>query len=144
MKLTLTIILTLILAFGAFGQEYEYGKPAELKGLTKIFIDAGTDVKSYNSFTDEIEKAKLPLKVVTEMKDAEIILVYKGGMVDAFYGGTTLQRSSGKGFIAIQGKNPDKPRILMNFESVKNNVLEKKPSEKFVKEFIKEYKKANK
>lgn len=143
-KTILFIFILLTFSFAAPAQEYEYGKPSELKGLTKIYINTATDVESHDIFTKEIEKANLPsLEIVDTANDAQIILMYEGGKSDVLYGGTTMQRSAGKGFVAIKGKDTDKLRLLMNFENTKNTILEKKPAEKLAKEFVKQYKIAN-
>lgn len=145
MKLTMSIILLLFFALTAFCQsdDYEYGKQAEMKGLSRIYINTGTDIQSREMVIKEIEKVKLPVEIVDDLKDAEIFLMYEGGMKDVQYKATTDQRSTGKGFVAIKGKNPDRPRILLNFEDTKNTYLEKKPAVKFAREFIKAYKQAN-
>lgn len=145
MKFQSSIIFIFFFAFSISAQtnDYEYGKPAEFKGLTSIYINTGTDVESREIIVKEIEKADVPLKIVDDLKDAEIFLMYQGGMKDVQYKATTDQRSTGKGFVAIKGKTPDRLRLLLSFEDTKNTYLEKKPAIKFAREFVKVYKKAN-
>lgn len=58
-KIILVTLLLLGLNLLTLAQEYEYGKPAELKALTKVFIDTELDVENRNRIVEEIEKAKL-------------------------------------------------------------------------------------
>lgn len=141
---TILFIALFVFSATAFSQDVEYGKPDELKGLTRLYIDCGTDVESCNIFIAEIEKAKLSgLEIVDEAANAQIMLVYEASKEDKFYKGSSLRRSTGKGYVAIQGKNPNRPRLLMSFENIKDTALEDKPAKKFAKEFIKNYREAN-
>jgi len=135
-------------------KDFEYGKQAELKGLTKIFVDTGTDLKNRERITGEIEKAKLPDVEMTESADAaQIILLFRGeteevvtGATTNTYGTTMVNRANlanGSGIVFIEGKNKNKPRLILSISNSQQTKLEKKPSVKFAKEFVKAYKEAN-
>ena len=139
------IIFTFFL-FGFFqicaAQDYEYGKPDELKGRSKVYIDAGADVESYDRIKKVLVKeAVAGLTIVDEMKDADIILSFRGGSENVTVGRATHKQKTGKGFVAL----PDEKRlrVVMNFESSEDKWGEAKPATKFAKKFIEEYKKAN-
>ena len=68
-----------------------------------MFIPTGADVKSRDKFAEEIEKAKL----------------------------SNLKLDTGKGYVAIKGKDPQKPRILISFENTRKFLVQKKPATKF-------------
>jgi hypothetical protein len=64
----------------------EYGSPAELKGVTKIFIYTGPDLKLRNELRDKIAK-KLPALTVTDsMEGADVVLAYAADMERVFAG----------------------------------------------------------
>ncbi len=148
-KIFLAVALVLLSNTLIYSQtQFEYGKPAELKDLTKVFISTGADLKSRDKFAEEIEKAKLSnLKIVDDMSEAEIIVTFEAGKVDEVIGTGgnvgTNSLDTGKGYIAIKGKDPQKPRILVSFENTRKFLAQKKPATKFAKEFIKAYKEAN-
>ena len=58
----------LITALPGLAQSYEYGKPGELKGLKKVFIDTGSNVAERNNIAGVIEKAKLAGVEILEAK----------------------------------------------------------------------------
>lgn len=146
MKSFLSLLFVLIFGLSISGQtsDFEYGKPAELKGLTKVYIDTGADVKNHNKISEAIEKSKISMiQIVDELKDADIILMFRADKEDVLLKGTTNREDTGKGFVAIKGKNPNKMRLLIDFTSRKDSRLEDDPSNKYVKEFLKQYRVAN-
>lgn len=156
MKKLFPIIFVLLYVSVSFGQSYEYGKPEELKGLTKVSIDTGTDIQSRNWMVKEFEKAKLKLEIV-DVEDAQIYIIFISSKVEGSttattnpngLGGanTTIDNQTlrrGNAGIFIAGKSKDKLRILLNYDFVQKSLLLDKPAEKVAKNFIKEYKKAN-
>jgi hypothetical protein len=71
------LLLVLALCVPALAQEY--GKPEELKGLTKMFVDTGGDMKNRERISKEIEEAKLGIQLLDSEEGAEIILDFGGG-----------------------------------------------------------------
>ena len=139
------ILFLLVILLPAFGhaQEYEYGKPSELKGLTKIYVDTNGNVKDRDRIIEDLHKASIGIAIVDEIGEAEIFLQFGGTRVDRLAGGTTISKPAGTGVVAIRGKTPEKLRIIMNFESTQDKFFEKKPTAKFTKGFIEIYKQAN-
>lgn len=140
--------------------DFENGKPAELKGLTKLFVNAGTDADSREQIIKEIEKAKLPgLVFVDSREKAEIVMRFGGGekevvenmtttpVVGTDWTMTTIDRhtiQSGQGLVFIAGKDRKRARIVINFGSVQGGgAFEKRPPVKFARAFVKAYKEAN-
>lgn len=153
-KIILLTFILLTFSFSGFAQEYEYGKPAELKDLKKVFIDTGTDLKSREGIIKEIEKAMLGIEFVDEAKIADVILAFRGETNEVETGGNSqiignsvitntnrVRLAAGQGLVLIYGKN--KMRLLISAENSQQSKLEKKPSTKFAKEFVKQYKIAN-
>jgi hypothetical protein len=139
--------------------DFETGKAAELKGLNKLFVNAGTDADSREQIIKEIEKAKISgLVFVNSREEAEIVLRFGGSETEVMDGMTTtpvvgtdwtmttLDRrtvQTGQGLVFIAGKNRKRARIVINFGSVQDGAFEKRPPIKFARAFVKAYKEAN-
>src|SRR2546430_13695542 len=78
---SLALIVLLAPLCLAQNDSYAYGQPSDLKGLKKIYIDAGPDTKSRDSIIKNLEKSKLGFEIVDDQKDAEILLGYGAGSV---------------------------------------------------------------
>ena len=155
----LPALLILLSAASFQAQNFERGKSAELKGLTKLYINVGTDIERRDLIANEIEEAKIPgLVLVNSRKEAEIIIRFGGMETEVLqdittnpvlgtdWTLTTIDRRvvrSGQGLVFIAGKEGKSPRIVMIFESVQDNAFEKRPAIKFAKKFISAYKEAN-
>jgi hypothetical protein len=152
------LLILLFLIFPVYAQNIEYGDPSELKGVTRVFVDTGTNMKLRKEIIDEIEKSrkKIPDLVVTSsIDDAEVILVFNNetsrelvgasgqSSNDGAFSSSAIYRTvrEGQGVVYKKGK---RPRVLMSFEDTqKHRLLERHPSTNFAREFIKQYKKAN-
>jgi hypothetical protein len=157
MKFAAITLLSLLFALvvGAQTSNFEYGKPQELKGLTKVFVDTGGDMKNYERITSEIEKAQLPgLMLLDSPNGAEIVLLFKQNIETTISAtsrpiyGTSVTRTdvdeqkmlAGEGLVFIPKE--DRRRVLLSFSDVQR-AFEKKPAVNFAKTFLKAYRKAN-
>jgi hypothetical protein len=139
-------ILFLLLTLISF---QEYGKPEELKGLTKVFVDTGGDMKNRERISKEIETAKLGIELLDSDEGAEIVLDFGGGKSERIKGSITngtggiftrrYDTGTGKVFIFRNGK----ARIVMSYEGEETHMWENKPATNFGKSFVKAWKKAN-
>lgn len=152
-------ILSIVLfAFSCVSaQQYEYGAPSELKGLTKVYVDTGPDIKNRDRIISMIAQAKTKLVLVDDIDNAEIMLTFGAGTETRITGAntnvigksavTTVNRARlmrGQGLVAVQGKkNPEIPRILLSFASTRDRIWKAKPAKAFAKKFIKAWKEAN-
>lgn len=138
----------------ANAQRYEYGTPAELKGLTTYGLDTQGNVSLRNKMIEMIAKELPQLKVIDDFNQADIYIMYELSRDTAVTGATqvynstiidTFEYESGLGIVAIDpiGDDPKKLRMIIQFNNVQDNRMEKAPYKKFVKEFIKAYKKGN-
>lgn len=154
MKSLLLPTMLLILAGIANAQEYEYGQPDELKGLTTYSVDTSGNIKARNGIVKEIGKALPQLTLVDS--GAQIRLNFAGELQDAVTGTTrTYERNTiiiknsrlpiGFGVVSLEahGEDKSKLRVILNFTSRQDAKLEKMPYTKFANAFIKVYKKAN-
>lgn len=140
LQIILGILLVLTSGATSFCQDYEYGKPSELKGLKKVFVQTGDNMTERDNIIAVIEKAKLPgIELLDSIDTAEVLLRFEGGTKQV--GDTTLKTGTGQVFIS--GKSPNRLRLLMSIKTVRDVLRPKKPSTQFANEFITAYKKAN-
>ena len=137
--------------------EFELGKPIELKGLTKVYIETVGDLKEEERIRERIAKAKIPgLEVVDSVDDAEIVLFFAGGSFRATTGATsnpignsvsttvtTISLLAGEGRAFVFSKESGKPRLVLRVANQQDNKAEKRPVTKFVEEFARAYRLAN-
>ncbi len=144
-SIALAGLVGLIVASGLVAQQdpsIEYGKSEELKGVTKFFVDAGTDLSKRGKIVDQIKK-KLPALVFVERpEDAEITLVYSEEQSPRLVKGTSILDPLGTGY-AMRRIDANRIRILWSFRMKKKNVFQNQPVTNFANDFAKEYRKVN-
>jgi hypothetical protein len=128
------------------------GKPEEMKGLTKVFIDSGADPKDRQRIVKVIESAKLGLTVLDSAEGAEIILNFVGGerqtTIDSYnavtkiYTPLPITLGFGRGVVyVVRG---DQRRAVLSFQDDGwNHFFPKKLATNFGKKFVKAYKRAH-
>ena len=140
----------LLLTPGFFPQAPEYGKPSDLKGVRRVFIDTGAEAKARERIAAAIEKAKLGVEVIGSPEGAELILQFSPKRVSPVRDAQVFpplvpnmpsrtrivyqnpDSGSGSAYVPLAGGGS---RILYNWSGG--------DAAKFVGHFIKEYKKAN-
>lgn len=143
----------------------EYGAPSELRGLTRIFIDTGTNLETRNVIAAEIHKKLPALTIVERIEAAQVVLdftgethVYRdpgGGTVyfgtgtqsPSYYGVDVTAPSSttehtGHGLVYLP-VSADAIRVVLEHNDLKGTFSKKGPAKKFAKKFIKAYRTAN-
>ena len=148
LALAITALLTLF-GTAARNSGITYGKPEELKGLRKVFVDTGTDLKNRERIIREIRDAGLGVELLDSEDGAEVVLDFGAGRSERLIGGigrgtggiVTKRYQTGKGqvFVVNGGQN----RIVMSYEGEETHPWEDKPATNFGKAFVKAYKKAN-
>lgn len=137
------ILLSLLVTF----QSTEYGKPEELKGLTKVFVDTGGDMKNRERITKEF--AKLKLELLDSIDGAEVVLDFGAGKSERLVGtmsngqGTLGTRKMNTGQGRVYVLRDGKTRLVMSYEGEEKFAWEDKPASNFGKAFAKAWKKAN-
>ncbi len=137
-KLFALLILPLCLMSSVHPQDYDYGKPEEMKGLTKIFIDTDGDMKNRDRITEEVERAKLGVQLLDGADGAEIIVRYVNSKERS-----AARKTVNVGEAKVLVVKGERLRVVMSFRDEERNVFEKKPANNFGKNFVKAYKKAN-
>jgi hypothetical protein len=123
----------------------EYGKPEELKGVTKIYVSlvfAGSvELKDRDRIIKEIEKAKKKhkfsnLQVVDRQDDAEVLVIYSEVVDEG------ERKWKGRGLV-VKPLSDGKYRLLMASNSSQVSWLQNAPATSFGREFMKAYVRAN-
>lgn len=156
-RILVAFSLILLATLPTYAQDVEYGTPDELKGITKVFVDTGPDMKSRERILKTISKEKLNLVLLDSRDDAEVILLFAGdretymsGVQTSppiYEGGPSTTRPTyskvdrGAGLVVVPKGN--RMRILMDFSGSARFRWTKWPAEQFGKAFVKAYKKAN-
>lgn len=155
MKFLLCLLVMTAVFTTAAAQSFEYGKPSELKGLKKVFVDTGGDMKNRDRILNEIQKANLGVELLDSADSAEIILNFQGGKEKQMSGvnsttdtlGNTRSTPSYRKITVGAGQvfvvRGDKLRVVLSFDDEEKTVFEKKPATNFGKTFVEAYKKAN-
>jgi hypothetical protein len=149
MRLALALAALLTLLPAAPNSGVSYGKPEELKGLKKIFVDTGVDLKNRERIIKEIKGAKLDVELLDSEAGAEVVLDFGAGRSERLIGsighGTggivTKRYQTGKGQVFVVGGGQN--RIVMSYDGEETHPWEDKPATNFGKAFVKAYKKAN-
>lgn len=143
------LLLTLLLTSPQL--QTEYGKPEELKGLTKVFVSTGKNMKERGRIENEIRKSRIGVELLDSEEGAEIVLTFGGGKEEApgvsfgsiLLPGAMITRTVNVGDGHVYVIRDGKPRLVMSYEGVETHIWEKKPAKNFGKRFVKAYKKAN-
>jgi hypothetical protein len=144
----LALLLALLLI--SHQSQTEYGKPEELKGLTKVFVDTGRNMKDRGRIENEIRKSKIGVELLDSSDGAEVVLQFGGGKEESagvsfgsivFPGIAIRSVNVGEGHVYVL--RGGKPRLVMSYEGVETHLWEKKPAKNFGKRFVKAYKNAN-
>ena len=138
-----------VASYGFQVTHQENGKPDELKGLTKFYLDTGGDRETLGALADELLK-QLPQIVFVERPElAECILKFdayrRTDLSDSPTGrrnGVPIKVDYGRGW-AIKPVAADRRRVLMYYVGSKSSFVESSPVKTFVQAFVYEYKKAN-
>jgi hypothetical protein len=167
MRSTILLIIALLFVNLALARaqstSIEYGEIADLKGVEKIFIDTGSNLKMRNEILKAIKK-KLPnLTITNSAEEAEVIVQYfddSGTIINGETAITTVTNNTneneaqiktttapnvsayvgGRGSVFINTR-AGKKRMIINGTYREGFIS--KPHKIFAKEFIKSYQNAN-
>ena len=158
-------VMFFLISLPASAQEpvVEYGAPAELRGVSKIFIDTGMDARQRELIVKEISRELPGLVIASRPEDAEVHLrftlrdqvigqnvVYphphppagSGTSVGVGIPVSGVTWTEGVGTV-VRVVGAGRVRVLSSFRDARGNRFERKPSTNFAREFIKAYKKTH-
>src|SRR5258708_28549339 len=136
--------IVLILAFcltcdaTVFPQRMEYGKPSELRGVTKIFVGTEGDLEIHDRLVEEIKKQLPALEITDRREDAEVIV----GFSQESGSGPYIHSAVGSGSV-MKRVWEGRVRLILQWRGSKRNIFQKEPVRNFAQEFAKAYRKAN-
>jgi hypothetical protein len=81
----------------------EYGERGELKGITKIFVDTGTDLSGRENIIKIITNELPNIVVVSRVEDAELVLIYSSDSYSILTGISNSLNSSTTGTVSVWG-----------------------------------------
>lgn len=140
LKINLLVVLALIATLPVLAQSetIEYGEPTELRGVTKIFVDAGADVRRRDLMARELKKKLPDLTVVSRPEEANVHLRYRGEEVV----GTVVRVIDRSRVRVLHSVSDDMPPIFER-ESIVGYGMEAGRPYRLVWEFVRAYKRAN-
>lgn len=99
-----TLLLILFVTAEPHAQSsMEYGQREELKDVTKIFVDTGTDLSGRENII-RIIKNELPnMAVVSRVEEAEVVLIYSSDSYSILSGISNSRNSSTSGAVSVWG-----------------------------------------
>lgn len=86
MRLLTAFTLLLLFVPAALAQERSDANPSELKGLKRIYVDAGAGRKDRARIVEALRKSKIGVEVLDTPEAAELILLFSAGTVRAAAG----------------------------------------------------------
>jgi hypothetical protein len=152
-------LLLVTCALWAQGPVIEYGKPEELKGVTKIYIYTGTDIEVRQNIIKEIAKKLPSLQIADKPEEAQVFLLFAADSSTFLSSLQTTSENTGGGttssstpiyrrVISATGAvakpiGPNRVRLLMDFKDSRSTVFERRPSTNFARKFVEAYLKVN-
>lgn len=111
---------------------FEYGRPGEIKGVHKVFIDVGPEITIRNEMVEHLKRELPGLKVTDHAEDAEaVIAIVPDNDPDITH------------FVVYRPLTEGKARLLFEQKSTASRIHSMKPHMKFARMFVEEYRKAN-
>jgi hypothetical protein len=151
MSFLCSALTTLVFALPATAKNptIEYGHPAELQGVKKVFVDTGTDTESRDRIIKELQKGAPTLTVVSRPEDAEVHLRFYLEDEDNYavvvparsrVGVSSVRRGAGT---LVKVIDDTRVRVLWSYKDSQRTPLERRPSANFGREFVKLYRRYN-
>ena len=115
-----------------------YGASTELRGLSRIYIDAASD-EDRTEMLEALGKARLNVAFAANAEAAEVVLSFRGegfrwpDHLQTLYGGRGTVR-------VVRG---GQPRTVVSYSGTRLRPFGAKPAEKFIEEFVKAFRSAN-
>ncbi|HKQ78828.1 MAG TPA: hypothetical protein VJ810_34335 [Blastocatellia bacterium] len=150
--ISIFLLFSIAATASAQNQTVEYGSADELKDVTKVFMDTGTDMDAYDDIIAEIRKklreVKRELKFVSKPEDSDVHLRFSYETL-TLHGGERPPRvilSTPVGSV-VKILSKDRVRVLMSYSKKQRSFRigfgQGKPEIEFAREFVKVYLVAN-
>ena len=105
MRVLAVIFLLLLVVTGQLHAQsaIEYGERDELRGITKIFVDTGTDLSGRENIIKIIRNDLPAIVVVSRVEEAELVLIYSSDSYSILSGISNSRNSSTTGNLSVWG-----------------------------------------
>lgn len=105
MRALAVIFLPLLVVTGQLHAQsaIEYGERDELRGITKIFVDTGTDLSGRENIIKIIRNDLPAIVVVSRVEEAEVVLIYSSDSYSILSGISNSRNSSTTGNLSVWG-----------------------------------------
>lgn len=127
--LSLTVIL---LASVSNAADYEYGSPDELKGVKRLYIDAGDAIDLRNIMAAVVQKRLPGVEVLSSSENAELALVFEYKQ---------LGRKAFTGQLLAVKFVGDKLRLISKYRHDEEELNDL--ADEIIKQFVKEFRRKN-
>ncbi len=159
-RLMLCAVLVFGLAGGQDADRPRYGTPSDLHGLTRLYIDTGTDTRARDRIVRELRASGIALQLVQDASEAQMLLEF-GATVEHRVGGwvTNSRRDKDKrgensvttatdqkiqnGVGAVYVVREGRLLVVDSFADEKRSFLERDPATNFARAFLRLYRGAN-
>lgn len=132
--------------------EYDYGKPSDLREVKTAFVDTFGDTEKRDRIISEIARAKISVKLLDSSEGADCVLAFVGtkkrSLVNARNTRTRkasvweAEIATGKGYV-FKPQTSGRALLLYSFDD-EQRLFQRAPEVNFARQFVKEFKKANK
>jgi hypothetical protein len=106
--------------------DYEYGKPGDLKGLTAYYLDTRTDITTRNEVETKVRAETDRLRLVDKREEAQIIVDATGGDSDG----------GGPSFLVYVAGEDGRPRLIQKFKYTHSKLPRLRPTSRFAQDFV--------
>ena len=131
-RIAILLVCAVAGAPSAAGLSFEYGRPGEIKGVHKIFIDVGPEITMRNEMAEQLERELPGVKVTDHAEDAEaVVAIVPDNDPDITH------------FIVYRPLTEGKARLLFELKATPSHLHSYKPHMRFARMFVDEYRKAN-
>lgn len=127
---TLILVAAILVAGrGTGSDDYEYGTPKDLKGLTVYYLDTGTDITYRSDIAEKVNvnREEKRLLLVGSREEAQIAIVVVGSDRD----------DDGAAFVVYVAGKDGRPRLIQKFTYTHSKLPRLRPSSRFARDFAK-------
>ncbi len=150
MRISLCLLSLVLFAGTSWSQGSGYTNVDELRGKTKLWVDARGDNEMRQKMIERIRKSLPQVTVLDSFTDAEVLISFNGERheISGGYEVTkdSVEVASGHGMVAVPIRDAPagtRPLVIVDYKNTQESRFEKDPWKKFIDKFIEAYKKAN-
>jgi hypothetical protein len=143
--LVVGLVLTISIYVSAQEPIIEYGQASELKGVTIIFVDTGTDIQQRNLIAKELQKQLPNVAIASRPEETDIHLRFfltQTGAGKTDWVGTVV-KLMGSNRVRLLFSYKDQTPPLFEQDKFMSSAMELAKPHMFVRQFVKVYRVVN-